>query len=697
MKLINLILDEKSKDVEEISQTSSEVQNKKEPITILSVEVVSCGTEANPVDVNLDSGSNATVVMNVFPDDSNKNIANTEEHVFENKTVHESKTEISIIDKECVTNQETVVSTIDSTMITDDAKGIQSSKETSTENKTEQDGRIDSSKLEVAVSTIEETGHVEMITEVAKEEQSCKEASNEIISQKSNINDNCNHGNVIVGSELSATFVQENSTKHTDMITDSLQTINETGDNTDCGTSQTIIQDNSKNALENLNDSTLSVQTERFENSSTIFSNTGLSLLAQYGSDNDTDTESVIEVPLPNQDYRNNVVEIDSESAPDSDSDSSSGSDVEYLNVLRKKIEKRMEVDDDDDYDEGENEGVQKKKPRPKVRAKGEMLIDDLPPIQDLQITVPEDECIELGKIHSIVDQLVLVSALPNSVLLDLDTVLFLDKGQKVLGEVFDVLGQVADPLYCIRFNSNSQINEKNIKVGDTVYVAPKTEYTQFIILSSLMNMKGSDASWENDIEPPPRYLDYSDDEQEQLARRQMRNRDRPTDHDDPEKRRRTDADTPQISSSPRPSHTQYRHRQPFPRGAGEVSNYPGSYGRPPHPHQSQYQNQHSPVNHHPSSWHSNYYPQSYPVPPHNYGYSGYPPMPSAQGYPQAPSMYPMPSMHPVRYPVPPPHHMGPTINNAPVPPPHMVPGAFTMRPPTMGHFDPSSAPPGAQ
>ena len=40
------------------------------------------------------------------------------------------------------------------------------------------------------------------------------------------------------------------------------------------------------------------------------------------------------------------------------------------------------------------------------MRTRGEILIEDLPPIQDLHISVPAEECIELGKISSIVDQL---------------------------------------------------------------------------------------------------------------------------------------------------------------------------------------------------------------------------------------------------------------------------------------------------
>lgn len=40
------------------------------------------------------------------------------------------------------------------------------------------------------------------------------------------------------------------------------------------------------------------------------------------------------------------------------------------------------------------------------MKTRGEILIEDLPPIKDLQIEVSEKECVELGKIFSIVDQM---------------------------------------------------------------------------------------------------------------------------------------------------------------------------------------------------------------------------------------------------------------------------------------------------
>lgn len=44
--------------------------------------------------------------------------------------------------------------------------------------------------------------------------------------------------------------------------------------------------------------------------------------------------------------------------------------------------------------------------PKGPIKSIGELGIEELPPIEDLKITVPEEECVELGKIMSIVEQL---------------------------------------------------------------------------------------------------------------------------------------------------------------------------------------------------------------------------------------------------------------------------------------------------
>lgn len=342
--------------------------------------------------------------------------------------------------------------------------------------------------------------------------------------------------------------------------------------------------------------------------------NTSLGLLAsQYNSnsedENDSDSDSnpveIIE-PRDGQNYRSDVIAINSES-------DSSDSDVEIISKARE-LQKIIDIDDDDD-EEPNN------KHRGPIRVKGELLIDDLPPIQDLHITVPEYECAELGKIHSIVDQLVLVDSIPGTVPLDLDTVLFLNKGSKVLGEVFDVLGQVSSPLYCVRFNSNKQIKERDIKIGETVYIAPRSKHTQFVILPDMMKIRGSDASWENDIEPSEKNLDYSDDEEERNARRSHRNRDRSEDVDPSKKPRQTQQQQQQHvprESRPRPGHqVGYQHANYNPRFHYQ------NQGVPPYQQQQPFS-----YNTAAPTWHGQYNQPNPYYPPPPYSGVGYVPQP---------------------------------------------------------------------
>lgn len=215
------------------------------------------------------------------------------------------------------------------------------------------------------------------------------------------------------------------------------------------------------------------------------------------------------------------------------------------------------------------------------------ILQEDLPPIQDLELEVDEKECLEIGTITSIVDQLVLVEAYPHSAALDIDSVLFLDNGKKALGQVFDVIGQVSTPIYCIRFNRHEDIVSKNITVGSKVFCAPRTEYANFVIISKIMG-KGSDASWKNDVEIPDNMIEYSDDEEERSARRQKKNPDQQT-ASTPRRRNQSQNYSwhNQINNQPQPNGNWHNQQQ-----------LPNSNWQNQQPHQPQFQNY-------------NYYPQN--------------------------------------------------------------------------------------
>lgn len=116
-------------------------------------------------------------------------------------------------------------------------------------------------------------------------------------------------------------------------------------------------------------------------------------------------------------------------------------------------------------------------------------------------------------------EELVVIESCSGIPAIDVDSVLFLDNGQRALGRVFDVFGPVSQPYYSVRFNSDKHIQEKGLERGMDVFYAPKSEYTSFIFLEQLMRLKISDASWKDDEEPPPQFLDYSDDEEERKAK----------------------------------------------------------------------------------------------------------------------------------------------------------------------------------
>ncbi|CAL8126590.1 unnamed protein product [Orchesella dallaii] len=203
-----------------------------------------------------------------------------------------------------------------------------------------------------------------------------------------------------------------------------------------------------------------------------------------------------------------------SDSDPDSDS---SANESDY--------EEGVAGGDKDGEDENDemNEGGKKKPEVPK--AKGELDLKDLPPIEDLHISVPHDDCKPIGVIKSVVEPLVIVEAYPNTPALDLDSVLFLEEGDRALGHIFDVIGPVKQPMYCVRFNSKEHIQKNKVAIGMQVFCAPKTPYTSFVFLAQLRKLKGSDASWVNDIEPPADEVEFSDDEMERIAKKKKRNR----------------------------------------------------------------------------------------------------------------------------------------------------------------------------
>ncbi|KAG8453756.1 hypothetical protein GDO86_000398 [Hymenochirus boettgeri] len=193
------------------------------------------------------------------------------------------------------------------------------------------------------------------------------------------------------------------------------------------------------------------------------------------------------------------------DSGSDSDSDSSSSSSS-ILSIPK--------VEEDEPI--GANEGP--------LKTKDELLLNDLPEVEEVSITLPEEvELKPFGIVSSIIEQLVIIESLKDVPPLNEDSVIFKDD-RNAVGKIFEIFGPVPHPFYVIRFNTKDQIEARSISIKDTMFFAPTVvDFTQYIIPDKLKIDKGSDASWTNDQEPPKDALDFSDDEKEREAKQKKK------------------------------------------------------------------------------------------------------------------------------------------------------------------------------
>ncbi|CAH0720478.1 unnamed protein product, partial [Brenthis ino] len=259
------------------------------------------------------------------------------------------------------------------------------------------------------------------------------------------------------------------------------------------------------------NDNTGNDDSDAVELSEMVLKNNIINACA-HGPLSDGDSDVVVTRHMIIDSSESGVVEYDVTEYRDMDSDSDSSSDDSSDSEVDS-------VKDIEEYSSGNELEVNSRSGKiepPKVH--GELGLDDLPPIEDLAISLPAQETAKIGTITSIVDRLVVVRAFPETPAVDLDSILFLENGARALGKVFDVFGPVKEPHYCVRFNSEDHVKEKRVHPGMEVFIAPKSQHTNYVFLTELMKAKGSDASWLNDIEPPPSHVDFSDDEEERRA-----------------------------------------------------------------------------------------------------------------------------------------------------------------------------------
>ncbi|XP_014252663.1 H/ACA ribonucleoprotein complex non-core subunit NAF1 [Cimex lectularius] len=265
--------------------------------------------------------------------------------------------------------------------------------------------------------------------------------------------------------------------------------------------------------------------------------NESLSVISTYSGDEDTEsddnrTETVMTKPIG--DISDPVVSdkvpiVKSQKSGFSKPQSSSSSSSETSEDSSSSDDENTSCDFSDSEVITQNRLGPNKKPPMK---KDPLELDNLPPIENLQISVKEEECMPIGKVFSIVDRLLVIESFADTPALMLDTILFNRDGQP-LGQIYDVFGHIKKPFYSVRFNKNEDIVNAGLEVEKVIYCAPKTEHTKYIFTSQLLKEKGSDASWINNEEPPPQCLDYSDDEQERKAKQKFNNKKKNDDDDD--------------------------------------------------------------------------------------------------------------------------------------------------------------------
>lgn len=311
-----------------------------------------------------------------------------------------------------------------------------------------------------------------------------------------------------------------------------------------------------------------------------------------------------------------------SSSSSDSDSDSSS-SGVTLAVVLGQ-------ADDEDDDDEGFS---RTRKPC-SIKTLDETLPEELPAVEELTVVLPEEaEILPLGSVTSIIQQLVIIQSFKDTPPLKDDSVIF-NSDRLAVGKVFEVFGPVSSPFYVLRFNSESDITERGVKLKDSMFYAPSlTDYTLYILTEQLRRLKGSDASWKNDQEPPPEALDFSDDEAEQKMKRRKKGNVQKSER---ERGQRADPQ-PDRDSVTRPQMSQRPLQQSRPPRRDNWGPPPRYEGAPFYPHQPHY------------PYPPPYQPQSFPLYP--------PPPPPHMSFPWSP-----PPSHP--------YHNLPFSHLPPPPPP---------------------------
>ncbi|XP_010224388.1 PREDICTED: H/ACA ribonucleoprotein complex non-core subunit NAF1, partial [Tinamus guttatus] len=157
----------------------------------------------------------------------------------------------------------------------------------------------------------------------------------------------------------------------------------------------------------------------------------------------------------------------------DTDSDSSS-------TTSSSSLHSPSAISDDDHPNDKDNRSYS-------FKPKDELPLEELPPVEDLSIILPDEVELKLfGTVSSIIGHLVIIESLRGLPPVNEDSIIFKEDRQAA-GKIFEIFGPVLHPFYVLRFNSSEHIKVKCINVQDSMYFAPSVQdFTQYIFAEKL-------------------------------------------------------------------------------------------------------------------------------------------------------------------------------------------------------------------
>ncbi|KAI4109583.1 MAG: hypothetical protein LQ339_001696 [Xanthoria mediterranea] len=208
-------------------------------------------------------------------------------------------------------------------------------------------------------------------------------------------------------------------------------------------------------------------------------------------------------------------IEPSSESGSESSSSSSSGeSDYQMLDPAEEA--RRLMQEDGGSDDEGKG-GKGSSGPLRTLNEKP----DEIVPKPQVEIT-PEMTISELGRVEHVVENSILIKGKTSGESRALESGSLLCLGDRsIIGVIAELLGQVQQPYYSVRFTNPAAITEVGILKGTPIFYVE--QHSSYIFTQSLKALKGSDASNIHDEEVGDDELEFSDDEAEAEHKRRAK------------------------------------------------------------------------------------------------------------------------------------------------------------------------------